>query len=343
MRALALVAALAGLAPSAAWADSDAGAAGPVIIPTLEPGAPTLTVSPSARELGLGEVFYLFVEVTYAAGVEVNLPVTLPLGPAIEETARTDRLQRNPDGSLTRSFELALMVFDVGDLVIPPLPVTYVVAGEAHEVVSDTVPIRVHGVIGDGDGSLRDIAPPVPVVRRDLALVYVAGGSVAFLVLVALVWRLARRRHRRTVAVRAAAAAAQKPAHDEALARLDELEASGALDADDRKPAYLALSEIVRAYLGRRYGFPALDLTTAEIRSQVGEVTDGGAPLEAIVSWLDRCDLVKFANEDASQDEARQALYDARIFVERTRVGAEITTAAARAVSAPDSAREVGS
>ena len=91
------------------------------------------------------------------------------------------------------------------------------------------------------------------------------------------------------------------------------------LDQEDRKPAYLAMSEILRAYIGRRYGFPALDLTTEEIRRDLVARPDAAHASDLVCGWLERSDLVKFAGYDATPDEARQALYDARIFIDRTR------------------------
>jgi hypothetical protein len=286
----------------------------------LSPGAgdaPTVRATLSTTTVGLGEVFYLFVSVDHQPGVEVNLPAALPLGLEFEETARTDRLVKNPAGGLTREFEIALMAFALGPLVLPAVPVTWVTQGRAREQATPALELTVTGALADGDAALRDIAPPVAVVRRDLRLVAIAGGAVGALLVALVIWRLVRRRRRRDAMV-AAASEAQRPPHEEALARLAQVEGSGALDADDRKPAYLEMSEIVRAYLGRRYGLPAPELSTAEIRARL-IVDDAGEPLVRIVDWLERCDLVKYARGTASEDEARQALYDARIFVERTR------------------------
>ena len=114
----------------------------------------------------------------------------------------------------------------------------------------------------------------------------------------------------------------RRSAHEEALARLTEVEASGALDAEDRKPAYLEMSEILRAYIGRRFGFPALDLTTGEIRRELETRPDGAGAADLVYGWLEHGDMVKFAGYDASPDEARQSLYEARIFIDRTRPSA---------------------
>jgi len=97
------------------------------------------------------------------------------------------------------------------------------------------------------------------------------------------------------------------------------VEGSGLLDDADRKPAYLAMSEILRTYIGRRWGFSALDLTTEEIRQNLVTRSGSGAAADMVCPWLENSDFVKYARYDASPEEARQALYEARLFIERTR------------------------
>jgi hypothetical protein len=292
---------------------------GTVPAPEVAPDAPKVSASVAPPKVALGKTFSLFVRVTHPPGMQVNLPASLPLGGAFEETARTDTSRANPDGTITSDFEVGLMAFEVGEIQVPPMPVTYVAGGRTGEVATEAVPVEVFGVIGEGKADLRDISGPVGVERPDLTLVYVAAavGGVLLLGLGFWLGRRAWRRRRRTVLARLPEAI-QRSAHEEALARLAEVEGSGALDADERKPAYLDMSEILRAYIGRRYGFPALDLTTDEIRREL-DARGGGPASDLVCDWLARSDLVKFAGHDASPDEARQALYDARIYIDKTR------------------------
>ena len=306
----------------------------PVDPPAATMDAPTVNASVSSPTVVLGDEFYLFVRATYMPGMQVNLPASLPLGGAFEERRRTDSTQANPDGTITRDFEVALQAFEVGDLVIPPIPVTWAAQGRAQEVLTDPVQVQVSGLIGEGEAKLRDIAGPVEVERPDWTVVWIGigvGGALVLLIAALLVRRAWRRRRRRALA--RLPEALQRSAHEDALARLDEVEASGALDAEDRKPAYLAMSEILRGYIGRRFGFPALDLTTDEIRRALDGRADGAVAAELIAGWLQKSDMVKYARGDASPDEARQALYDARIFIDRTR-----PASAAGAPSAPPQA-----
>jgi hypothetical protein len=292
--------------------------------PGLEAEAPRVSAGVSSQEVLLGDTFYFFVRVVYQPGVQVNLPASLVLGPAFEESARTDATRVNADGTITRDFEIAVLAFEVGDLTIPPIPVTYAAHGRALETMTDAVPVRVKSFLGEGEATLRDIAGPVGLERRDLTLIYVASGVALAVLLFAAGIILNRRLGRRRAEVLARLPeAVQRSAHDEALARLDDLESSDALDAEDLKPVYLAMSEILRAYIGRRFGLPALDLTTFEIGRELQSRPGGPVAAELITGWLERADLVKFAGYQASPDEARQALYDARIFIDRTRVGAD--------------------
>lgn len=305
-------------------------------VPEPAPDAPKVTAVPSTREVMIGEQFYLFISVTHPPTMQVTLPASLPLGPGFEEVNRTDHSIRNADGTYTREFELALMAFDIGDVRIPSLAVTYAAAGQVLEVMTKPVPLRVISFIGDGEEKLRDIAPPIAVDRPDYTLVYVAGGVLLAVVVVVLALLVARmlsapRAVRRRVP---AAMNIRLPAHEEALARLDRLEGSGALDAADLKPGYHELSEIMRDYMGRVFGFPALDLTTLEIRNEL-LARVGGPPAEEMVrEWFERCDLVKFAGAPTTPDEARHTLYDARQYIERIRALSLATEAAAARAAA---------
>ena len=285
------------------------------------PDAPKVTTVPSTREVMLGEQFFLFVSVTHPQGMHVNLPATLPLGPAFDELDRIDHRINNPDGTFTHEFEVALMAFDLGDLKIPSINVTYQFQGRVLEFASKPVSIRVISFIGDGAEALRDIAPPVDVDRPDFTLVWIGAGLLSTLLLILLVWLIIRmaRMPRYIDRVRPSAMTIRLPPHEEALARLDQLEGSGKLDADDLKPAYHELSEIMRDYVGRVFAFPALDLTTLEIRNELSARPDGEPIEELIRDWLTMCDLIKFAGASSDPDEARRSLYDARIFVEKIR------------------------
>jgi hypothetical protein len=127
-----------------------------------------------------------------------------------------------------------------------------------------------------------------------------------------------RARRRRRAARGDAPAVDLRPPHEIALEKLRRLEAM--LDAADRRPFYFAVTEVLREFLGRRFGFGALDMTSSEVVEALGASPDVSAPLrDRVERWLSACDLVKFARVPASRDDAGATLDEAVALVEAGR------------------------
>ena len=109
------------------------------------------------------------------------------------------------------------------------------------------------------------------------------------------------------------------PAHEVALERLDRLGAYGFLENADNRPFYFAVSEVIREYLGARFGFDSLELTTDELVAQLRRHSGRELVVGEIQGWLSACDLVKFAKISPSAAEARGALESAIRIVSATR------------------------
>ncbi len=294
--------------------------AGPSPVP-----APEAHVRIDASTVVLGKRFVLRVTINHAAQTSVDLPGSLVLGTAFEEVTRSRQQAVDKDGQIRTEFALELLPFELGQKEVPPLPITYVQGGHVSELRTAPLPVVVasNSTAPPAPETLRAIAPPVPVRREDWRLVYGLAGAVGLLLAFYLIHKI-RRALLRWRAVRAGALDGMVepllPEDEEALTRLAALEASGALEADDLKPAYHTMSEILRVYLGRRYAFPAIDSTTEEIRQQIG-MAAGGAWIiaAAVLNWLEAADLVKFANAPASPEEARKACEGVREIVAQTR------------------------
>jgi hypothetical protein len=148
--------------------------------------------------------------------------------------------------------------------------------------------------------------------------VYIAGGLLAA-GLGAVVALLVRRRLRARKP--AAPAAPPRPAHEVAMEKLDRL---GGLLAEggDLRQFYFELSEAIREYLGGRFGFDSLEMTTEELVAAMRRVPldhARGVVSGEIEGWLSGCDLVKFAKVSPSDEQARGALETAIRMVAATR------------------------
>ena len=273
---------------------------------------PIVTLSLSAAEVELGTLFYAYVEVSVGAGVDVSLPERIELGPAIEELGRQLTVSKRGELDLY-TFELTLMSFELGEIEIPEIPIVYAAGEGAKEVRTATSRLKVSGTLADDARDLREVVP-VSVIRRDTDRLYWAAGVAGGTLLLALVVTLlARAVPRMRVPPQVPALSALEVAR----VRFERLEASGSLDGDDRRSAYVEMSETVREYLSTALSISALDATTAEISVEIEAASISEDDRGELVRWLRDCDLVKFAGFRASEDDARAALYSARRWVER--------------------------
>jgi hypothetical protein len=74
------------------------------------------------------------------------------------------------------------------------------------------------------------------------------------------------------------------------------------------KDFYFRLSEIVRGYLGERYGFEALECTSSELMTSLRRLPTPGLPEDALMRFVSESDMVKYARADSSPESCDQAL-----------------------------------
>jgi len=305
--------------------------AGPQVVqPPLEVGVPEVTASASPTVLHLGNRFTLFVTAAFDPGVEVNLREPLELGPAFEVRRKMSRDDVRADGKRVREWQIDVLVWELGDLHVPPVAVTFTLGGKAGQVETNPVPLRVEATLADTDDpkAMRGLAPPTDLTSRDLfwailvaAIGAVVGGAVAL-----YIWRRGRNRHVALTGGLPMSRRLDTPG-ERALERLMVIEKSGMLARDgERRAGYRAMVDVIREYVGSRYHVATRDLTTLELLRKL----DGVAPPDeraAIEGWLETCDVVKYGGLLAGASDATKVLGDARALVVAT-TGSRVEAAA---------------
>jgi hypothetical protein len=81
---------------------------------------------------------------------------------------------------------------------------------------------------------------------------------------------------------------------------------------------YFRLSEVIRAYLGERYAFDALECTTAELLDAVRGLPTPGFPFEELRRFGDDSDLVKFAKSEPTVDLCKRDMDFAYLLLQKT-------------------------
>jgi hypothetical protein len=316
----------AGAGPAAA----DAGAA------AIDPDAPTIAARVDRAEAHVGDPIRVSIVTVAKTGIPVNLPGTFDLGP-FSLLGRDEATEQNlGDGRIRREFALRVAAYEPGPVELPAVDVTYLGPhGEVKTVRTAPIAIKIASLIAnEPEPALKDAATPVAVMEENRVPLYV-GGAVLAAALGALITFLVVRKLRARRGERPGPP--PRPAHEIALERLDRLGAYGFLENADNRPFYFAVSEVIRDYLGGRYGFDSLEMTTDELVVEMQRHAGrdlASFMLGEIQGWLSACDLVKFAKVSPTANEARGALEAAIRIVTATRPAPAVAVAGAGAGAA---------
>ena len=171
--------------------------------------------------------------------------------------------------------------------------------------------IRVVGLLAnESDPELRGEKAGVTVQYWDHTLAWAFGIGGGALLMVLLGFLVAYTRPRPAIEI---PLPPPRPAHEVALEKLDQIRADQLVEEGRHMEYYIRLSETVREYLGRRYGFDGLDMTTSEIHQRMSRVKlPSSLGPEFLSHLLYECDLVKFAKYapvGTSQTAALQSAY----------------------------------
>ncbi len=296
----------------------------------------------AAGDLRVGDPFEIRVTVVHRPEVSVNLPAKLSLGQDLEVLGRRRAdPERLDNGKVREEFTIRAVAFRTGRIELPAIEVVYSYpAGRTAATGSvETSPGAVEIKSLTANEANPDLKPeegPVAVYVENRTAKYVAIGLAAALAGILLglaLYRLLRRRLRKPKPP-----PPPRPAHVVALEALDRLASSDMLDRGELREFVFSVSEVVRKYLGDRFGFESLELTTTELLEELRKVALVGITLEEVEAFSRDCDLVKFAKYVPSRKEAEDILAGAYDIVRKSKPGPLPVAQEPTGPSAPDGA-----
>ena len=195
-------------------------------------------------------------------------PGSLDLGPFSVLSREEGPVQNLGDGRTKREFTLSVAAYEPGEVELPAIEVTYLGArGDVKTVRTEPVAIKIASVIANepepalkegDDAGVGARGEPPAALRRGRR----AGGGARR---ADLVFHRPEATHasRRTPGPAAAARARDRAGAPGSTGGL------GFIENADNRPFYFAVSEIIRDYLGGRYGFDSLEMTTDELGDEL--------------------------------------------------------------------------
>lgn len=246
-----------------------------------------------------------FGELTVAAAPPPGVPLALP------------------DGGLRWQREFSLESYTAGPLEIPPTVIKYAKKGDGaattkpdSELATGSLKVEIRSALTSQDAITkpRDITsllgvPNRPLTRTEITLFVIAVVTAIVAALVIYRWVMAR-------LLRPAPPVAPEVW---ALRELSALERDDLFAAGRVREFYYRLSEVVRAYIERKFALAAPEMTTEEFLARLSR--DAGAlPYDAarLRVFMESCDLVKYAALTPTREDGAGNLGAARAFIDAT-------------------------
>jgi hypothetical protein len=276
-----------------------------------------ITTKLDKSELKVGELAKLQIVVDAPSSLEPTLPEQSFGG--LELVDR--QLKTEAQGARTRTtYQLDLLALSAGDANIPALNIRLVGQnGELSSASTDAQSVRVSSLIAnEPNAEPKPASKPLSVMQDDYTIAWVALALLAIALIAAATLLIARWLKRRPKPV----PPPPPPVPPWVLARerLEQL-------AKAREPLFAAqqgeqfvdgVSDAIREYLGRRYGFDGLERTTHELMSILEKLRPHSLQLAALSTLLDECDLVKFARMAPNPERAQELWNGAMQLVKAT-------------------------
>lgn len=293
------------------------------IVKSYEQGPLRVDLKVERSKISVADRLRVVLEATAPESEAVELPDrTEKLGEFAVTDSRTIQPRLLEDGRVLYRRSYVLEPFLPGEYKLPPLTVRH---AERHpqaatppeastEAIStEEISIEVASMLPENDQPprIKEIADPVemPAPWWPWAAAAVA---LAALLAALLWWRRRKRLEQEAV---------PPPApHEVAYHELEKLLAAGLLEKGEAKLFYLRLSNVLRHYIEDRFGLRAPEQTTEEFLAELGRSQPfAPAHKELLQSFLEHCDLVKFAEMEPTRGEAETAVALCRQFVDETK------------------------
>jgi hypothetical protein len=272
-----------------------------------------------AGAVQLGEPFTVEVLVTHQKTQRYEL--SKPADSEDFDFRGVERRRVDSGEASTTSFEVSLAAFRLGKLKTPALTLTVSdqqestmeVAGTDVEVKSSLPPEA------QKEGAdLFDVRAPEALWVRTYRLIYILLGLLSALAVAYALYRFVTRQRAPTPAV----VKPLLPLHIRTEQALDALQKEALPKSQRGREFYFRLSEILRGYLGERYGFEALESTTPELLSALKKRPTPGLAFDELASFAHASDFVRYAKNDPLETDCDGALALAYRIVVQTTQGA---------------------
>jgi hypothetical protein len=277
-----------------------------ILIAQLHGQSPVSTKVVSGK-LSVGKPFDLVMEVPYPNTAKVLGPIADSTGPfmVIDQNIKT----KSHKGKNINIYRLKIAGFKPGELSLPVFKFLVSDKDKADTLSSDSLKVKIASVMSAKMADINDIKPEEKFPNYWL---WIIPGAILLLALLAY---LGYRLYLKLRKIQELAKAPPLP-WDEAMGSLNRLPFKEWLDKGLIQKYYYALSEIIKKYIERRFGFNAVEQTTTEIIYSLKY--NKIEYREEFGGFLQKADRVKYAKLIPTYQEIEDSLQQAKDLVQKT-------------------------
>lgn len=271
----------------------------------------------SSMEMLVGQQVALDMTVTARSGTNVEFPKTaqMPAGIEVLEALQGPE-EKLSDGKSRFTSRLVLTSFDDTLYYLPPM--TIKVDGKSYK--TNQLALKVLTVEVDTLHPEKFFPPKGvqdnPFEWSEWSPLFWFSMLMLALIVVTL-WLYLRLRSGKSVAPKLRMVKRLLP-HQKAMRAIAEIKADKMTSAENPKEYYTRLTDALRQYIDERYGFSAMEMTSAEIIDHLMQSADA-TMLEELRVLFTTADLVKFAKYSTLINENDANLVNAIDFINQTK------------------------
>ena len=280
----------------------------------------TVQASLDSTDIFIGQQAHVLLKVTADSKSNVVFPVypskLLVKGVEIlkEEVVATEMLNNQQQRSITKCYTITS--FDSAFYYLPPMKVKVGTKEyESKSLALKVMTLDVDTLHLDKFFGPKGIAE-VPYSWQDWRTIFWM--SIVLIFMLLFVCYIALQLHNNRPILRLLRLKAVLPPHLWAMKKIEKLKSDEVRRADT-KEYYSELTDVLRNYIQRRYGFNALEMTSNEIVDRLMSATDD-ASLDELKELFATADLAKFAKLQTQLSENDENLLRAMNFINATKV-----------------------
>ncbi len=280
----------------------------------------TVNASIDSLQLLIGEQAKIKLEVSMDAKQHLQLPHfqdTIIKGVEVVDVAKPDTQYLNDKKRMLISQQYTITSFDSALYYLPPMEVLV----DGQKYMSKALALKVYSIPVDTLHPEKFFGPKdirkIPITWEDLStIVYL---SILLLAFGALGFYLYKRYKDNKPIIKRIKIEPKLPPHQEALKKIEEIKADKNLRISDPKAYYTELTDVLRTYMEKRFGFNAMEMTSGEIIEMLSQEKDKES-IKDLVELFHTADLVKFAKHSPLMNENDMNLVNAVEFINDTKI-----------------------